>query len=400
MGIIIALGFLLISACSGSTPQNPTETVSAQPETELAPSLTAESTAVQTPTVISEPTTVEPTSAPPTPTPTVELSPSPEITQEPINTATPEITPTESPTNQVSEGPSDDETGESCTDIAAFYRDLSIPDETFFYQDTPFTKSWRLRNNGTCTWGTGYAVVFKSGDPLSAPLSNPLPASIHPGETIDISLDMQAPNSGGKYFSRWELQNTSGKRFGVGINGADSFWAIINVGFLAAEENPPPLVEIPSETEISSSNVQSTSGSCTYTENDAYVQTAIDLINQARGSNGLQPLTANMALNAAAQKHSIDSACNDLRWHVGSDGSMWQDRISQQGYNYSVALENVYIGDPAFGGDAQGAVNWWLNSPDHYANIMNREVTEIGVGFALTENAKYRGRFTAVFAAP
>ena len=45
-------------------------------------------------------------------------------------------------------------------------------------------------------------------------------------------------------------------------------------------------------------------------------------------------------------------------------------------------------------------MDWWLNSAVHYANIMDPDVSEIGVGFASTEMALYNGRFTAVFAAP
>jgi uncharacterized protein YkwD len=93
-------------------------------------------------------------------------------------------------------------------------------------------------------------------------------------------------------------------------------------------------------------------------------------------------------------------ACNNFISHTGSDGSSWGTRIAAQGYAANLALENIYSGDPTFGGDAQGAVNWWLNSAVHYANIMNPKVTEIGVGYASSASALYVGRLTAVFAAP
>jgi uncharacterized protein YkwD len=123
------------------------------------------------------------------------------------------------------------------------------------------------------------------------------------------------------------------------------------------------------------------------------------LINQMRSSNGLATLTLNNSLSAAAQVHSTDMACNNFISHSGTDGSNWADRISAQGYQYSTyPLENIYVGDPQFGGDAQGAVTWWMNSQVHRENILNDRVTETGVGYVYDPNSEYGGYYTMVFA--
>ena len=125
------------------------------------------------------------------------------------------------------------------------------------------------------------------------------------------------------------------------------------------------------------------------------------LINQMRTSNGLNPLSLNVSLSAAALVHSTDMACNNFIAHSGSDGSNWADRISVQGYQYSTyPLENIYVGDPQYGGNAQGAVTWWMNSQVHRENILNGRVTETGVGYVYDPNSEYGGYYTMVFAQP
>ena len=37
-------------------------------------------------------------------------------------------------------------------DLAQFVRDVTVPDGTTFLPGATFTKTWRLKNAGTCTW--------------------------------------------------------------------------------------------------------------------------------------------------------------------------------------------------------------------------------------------------------
>src|SRR5512134_2558781 len=48
-------------------------------------------------------------------------------------------------------------------DAAAFVSDVSYPDGSTVALGSTFTKIWRIRNTGTCTWNTSYALVFVSG---------------------------------------------------------------------------------------------------------------------------------------------------------------------------------------------------------------------------------------------
>jgi hypothetical protein len=58
-----------------------------------------------------------------------------------------------------------------------------------------------FRNEGTCTWNPDYAIVFHSGDSMSAPFEVPFSETVQPGNLIDISADMRAPTRGGSHLN-------------------------------------------------------------------------------------------------------------------------------------------------------------------------------------------------------
>ncbi|HTX90682.1 MAG TPA: NBR1-Ig-like domain-containing protein [Anaerolineales bacterium] len=104
----------------------------------------------------------------------------------------------------------------------------TIPDGTTENPGASFTKTWRLKNVGGCTWTSSYAVVFDSGATLNAAASVPLSGNVAPGQEVDISVPMQAPTTPGTYTGNWKLRNDSGVLFGLGASNGD-FWVKINV---------------------------------------------------------------------------------------------------------------------------------------------------------------------------
>lgn len=124
-------------------------------------------------------------------------------------------------------------------DRAGFDADVTIPDGTAIAPGATFTKTWRLRNTGTCTWSTGYKLVFVSGAAMGGPASQALTKSVAPQETIDISVNLTAPSANGKQRGEWQLENASGARFGVGANAKSTFWVEINVGGTATVTGMP-----------------------------------------------------------------------------------------------------------------------------------------------------------------
>lgn len=114
-------------------------------------------------------------------------------------------------------------------DWAQFIADVTVPDGTSYGPGTAFRKTWRLKNIGSCTWTTSYALVFDSGEKMGAPSAVNFPSSVAPGQTVDLSVDMTAPSSAGHYFSYWKLRNASGAIFGIGSTANKAFWAEIYV---------------------------------------------------------------------------------------------------------------------------------------------------------------------------
>jgi hypothetical protein len=114
-------------------------------------------------------------------------------------------------------------------DAAAFVKDVTIADGSTLSPGKSFTKTWRLQNTGTCSWTSSYALIFISGDGMGAPSVVGLSGNVNPGETIDLSVNLTAPNKKGHYRSYWKLRNASGVLFGIGSQADTAFWVDINV---------------------------------------------------------------------------------------------------------------------------------------------------------------------------
>jgi uncharacterized protein YkwD len=155
----------------------------------------------------------------------------------------------------------------------------------------------------------------------------------------------------------------------------------------------PPTVAPP--TSIPPTVAPPTAAICPVT-NISYEARVIELINIERANAGLSALSAQGQLGSAAQLHSADMACNNYFSHTGLDGSSSGDRAQRQGYGSSFVGENIAAGYSS----PESAVNGWMNSPGHKANILNADYTEIGVGYAFGGNSDYGSYWTAVFARP
>lgn len=426
------------------------------------------SSSTQAPQTIATPNAISLPSPTPPPDPTTAASPATALSTAPNSAPTETLTTPAEPTaalaiqpknsegapaNQPASEPADPTSSpviagaEDCRDAAAFFEDVTVPDGTLFRPGESFTKTWRVSNVGTCAWGNGYAIVFAGSEILNAAAANPLPAAA-PGEVVNVSVDMKAPNFGGQYVSHWLFTNPKGQTFGVGHNNQETMWALIKVTYTGGETpvtagnpvngstpanaspnlsgnptpsgatppaailNPPgaltpPNVVTPVNVLNPTSPPTFPSGSvappvgCSAQRNSTFESQLLTLINKSRQAAGLQPLSLRKELSNAAQVHSFDMACKSLLSHVGSDGANWYARVAAQGYaNSSSARENIYAGSPDFGGDPQGALNWWMNSQIHRDNILNPQVTEIGIGYAFSASSQFGGYYTLIFAKP
>jgi hypothetical protein len=99
-------------------------------------------------------------------------------------------------------------------DVMAFIADVTVSDGEEIAAGTPFTKTWTIRNDGTCEWTTGYSVIYSSGDQMGGSSSQALSAPVANGATADISVSLVAPSASGSYTGWWAIANASGQAFG------------------------------------------------------------------------------------------------------------------------------------------------------------------------------------------
>lgn len=128
-------------------------------------------------------------------------------------------------------------------------------------------------------------------------------------------------------------------------------------------------------------------------------------VNQARGVarncgserfGAAPPLRASALLTRAAQLHARDMARNDFLAHEGSDGSQPSRRAERVGYRWKRIGENVAGGPES----AAEVVDGWLASPGHCHNIMERNFTEMGIGFAANEDSELLIYWSQMFGSP
>lgn len=116
------------------------------------------------------------------------------------------------------------------------------------------------------------------------------------------------------------------------------------------------------------------------------------LINKIRQEHGESPLSNNNSLDAAAEDHSDDMVARDYFDHTTPSGEAFATRIVSTGYvpsGWSYELgENIECGTLTLATPA-AAVNGWMSSPEHRANILNEEFRDSGIGVAPAVPAQY-----------
>jgi hypothetical protein len=131
----------------------------------------------------------------------------------------------------------------------------------------------------------------------------------------------------------------------------------------------------------------------TYATNVSAV-TLLQETNIQRSGNSLSAFTMNNQLTAAAQAKANDMAAKNYWSHVTPEGVQPWQFISDAGYVYVIAAENL-----AYGFDSSaGAVAGWMNSPGHRANILNGELRDIGFGIANSASYQNNGEQTIIVA--
>jgi len=149
------------------------------------------------------------------PVPSNTPAPVPGTTQLAPATATPltipqatSVKPSDTP------APSNTPGVQGCSDDAQYVADVTIPDNTVLNPGQAFTKTWRIKNSGSCTWVGSYQFAFVADNQMSGPASVGISGNVAPGSQYDVSVNLVAPNTPGTYKSSWRMKNATGQTFG------------------------------------------------------------------------------------------------------------------------------------------------------------------------------------------
>jgi len=187
--------FLVACQPAVTTPGETAQARTRQAETTVSPSPPAGTNPVlRTPEIQPSPTTQSTPASSQVSRPAASSPSSPEATGQTVTVDTP-APPTKFPSEP--------------TEVQAFAAvpcnlaapgnpiDITIPDGTSLRPEEAFSKTWRLKNAGACTWTREYAVVWFSGESFGVPERLPLSNPVSTGETVDITIDMRAPLQSG-----------------------------------------------------------------------------------------------------------------------------------------------------------------------------------------------------------
>ena len=196
-------------------------------------------------------------------------------------------------------------------DLARFVSE-TIPDGTNFNAGDTFTKTWRMRNVGNCTW-SGYALVFDSGEAMSG-VSPIAIATVAPGQEVDLSVNLRAPATNGTFRGYWRIRNASGVLIPVqgGYQG-NSFFVEIRVGSGGGTGGPFAVTTVN----------MSVTGSC------GNFTIKADVTANGAGNVTYKWMRSDGAIDNAVHPPIVFAAAGTQQvtttWAVGAAGSHWMD---------------------------------------------------------------------------
>lgn len=107
-----------------------------------------------------------------------------------------------------------------------YINDLTIPDFTNMNPGESFQKGWTVQNTGTCTWDSGYSLVYVGSEPVDGVLSagpTSIVGTVQPAVNYDIYVDLVAPDNPGKSKGFYTMSAPNGTLFG------DRIWVAVKV---------------------------------------------------------------------------------------------------------------------------------------------------------------------------
>ena len=238
-----------------------------------------------------------------------------------------------------------------CVNGMVYVADVTIPDGQAFNPGAGFRKTWRVKNSGTCSWDSNYSFSLASGSSMGTN-SIYVPGIVAPGQTVDLSVDLTAPNAAGAYKGYWQMRSPQGASFGQVI------WVSIKVN--GAAPNPQPddgqKRVIPQVNYFYLVPDEGYAGETTYAywsvSNAAGVQIYVDgnLYVNANDAEGYVPITDEIQSVGSHEirlvAHSVTDDASATAWFKMNDSG--QDRVIPQIDNLFAIPDPVGVGEDVY----------------------------------------------------
>jgi len=116
----------------------------------------------------------------------------------------------------------------------------TIPDGSYYSYNQGFTKTWTIRNIGTCTWEPTYKLMFVSGEQMSGPNEVLLGKTVAPNADVTLSVPLKAPSWEGDFTGTWALRSDAGlsvfENLTVAISSSVNAFRISGVSFSGVDD--------------------------------------------------------------------------------------------------------------------------------------------------------------------
>jgi uncharacterized protein YkwD len=146
---------------------------------------------------------------------------------------------------------------------------------------------------------------------------------------------------------------------------------------------------------VSSGAAANSSSAAAFAGASSLERRAFDLVNSERRSRGESPLVWDAELSQLARQHSLNMARAGFLDHRGPDGRDMAERARSMGIRgWRVLGENIAF-NQGFDDPSAFAVQRWMGSSKHRANILNSQFSRTGIGVARAADGSIY--FTQVF---
>jgi uncharacterized protein YkwD len=192
---------------------------------------------------------------------------------------------------------------------------------------------------------------------------------------------MLAPHKGPVFAGGTSSQMTSGVPITLRA-GLSVLAAALGAACAGGDRDPPSSGEPSFYRSMAAANAQVDSAA------------AASMISGYRKNNGLGTVTVDPALTKLAAQQALAMAQRDKLDHDVGRG--FSQRIAGSGYDAKAAYENIGAGYHTLA----EAFSGWRGSPGHRANMLRRDVTQIGIASAYSPRSKYKVFWALILASP